>query len=103
MPLGTNTNVGCCLYIDAVVIGETFTPFHLEMTPIAGGAALIEIDDPPTGVTQTWMFISTTTIYPRGAGPFLGIVPDGFTVALMALTATPQGGLGRAAGPGEGP
>lgn len=91
--LGTNPNIGCCTLRDTVVIGETFDPFRLDIDSQPNGSATIQILNPPPGTTETWTFVSGTTIFPVNAGPWLGIFPDGLTLDLMASFPTPQPGL----------
>lgn len=92
MLLGSNASVGCCTNTDNVVIGETLNPFRLQVTTQPGGGAQIDVLNVPVGVSQSWMFVSKTTYLPAGGGPFLGILPDAWTFAVMSAFAVPQPG-----------
>jgi len=90
--LGANTNIGCCALTDAVVIGETHTPFRLTIDSQPGCGATFEIANAPVGTSTTWMFFSGTTTFPVGTGPFFGLMPDGVTLVFMNTFATAQPG-----------
>lgn len=99
MLIGSNTSIGCCSNTDVTVVGDGITPFRLEVGAVPGGGAQISIDGIPVGISESWMFVSRTTVLPAGAGPFLGILPDAWTFQVMAATAVPQpGGLLHSAG-----
>jgi len=90
--IGANASIGCCNLADAVVVGQTYEPFHLQITSDVGCGATFVIDNPPVGTSTTWMFFSGTTTFPVGTGPFFGLMPDGVTLLLLDAFAAPAPG-----------
>lgn len=90
--LGSNPGIGCCNHYDFVVIGQTHTPFHLDVTAQPGGGGQLSVLNTPPNTQESWLFVSRFTLFPAGAGPLLGIVPDGLTLSLIASNPAPQPG-----------
>ena len=81
---------------DISVVGGTLLPFSLIATSYTGsGGGRIDVANVPAEVAapgyagQTWIFVSSTTFLPIGAGPVFGLVPDQLFLDFVTLTVTP--------------
>ncbi len=76
---------------DVAVVGGTTAPFELDVRAVTGYGARVEVKNPPKPLGTGFVLISRSTFLPADTGPWLGLMPDLFTLTILTIPPSPGG------------